>query len=72
MVVIPTIHILPKQAAKIATFVLVNLLIGSIILSKNKILGFLDKVDRKICEITMGVAAETLKLEVTSGQSEKL
>ena len=71
MVVIPIIYITPKQANATFPFVLVDLQ-HNIFLSRNDILGFLDKVDRDICEITTNLASEHLSLEVTSEQPEKI
>ena len=72
MVVMLAIHILPKQAATIVPFVLVNLLIEPVFLSKNESLGFLDKMDTDIYEITKETIIELLMSEIILGQSEKL
>ena len=43
MAIIPAIHIVLKQTARVVPYVLVNLSIESNFLSKNKILGFWNK-----------------------------
>ena len=71
-VVIPAIHITTTQGNTIVQFLLVNLSTDIIFLSKNKILGLLDKSDSEIYEIPTSSASETLTLEVTSKQSENV
>ena len=70
VVIIPVMHIIPKQTDTIVPFVIINLSTESAFLSKCEILGILDQTDTEICEITTGLASEPLALEVTSEQLE--
>ena len=70
MVIIPIIHITPKQADTISPFIIINLSTKSIFLPKHDSLGFLDQTDTRICDITASFALEPLAVEVTSEQLE--
>ena len=45
MVIIPAIHITPKQIDTIAPFIIINLSTKSIFLPKHEILGLIDQTD---------------------------
>ena len=64
MVIIPVIHITPMQTDTIVPFIVSNLSIKPIFLSKCEMLGFLELVDAGICEITTISAMEPLASEV--------
>ena len=66
MVIMPVIHIMPKQADAVVPFVINNLSTKCIFLAKCEILGFLDQTDTEICEIMTSSASEPLAVEVTS------
>ena len=70
MVIIPVIHITPKQIDTIVSFVIIKLSTTIIFISKHEILGFLDQRDTEICKITTCLAFELLALEVRSEQPE--
>ena len=70
MVIIPVIHISPKQTDSIVPFVIINLSTESVFLSQCNMLGFLDQTNTKICEIMTSLALEPLPLELTSEQLE--
>ena len=65
IVIIPVIHITPRQSDTIAPFVIINLSTKSIFLSKCEMLGFLDQIDNEICEITTSLALEPLAVEIS-------
>ena len=70
MVIIPVIHITPKQTDTIDPFFIITLSTESIFLSKSEILGFLDRTNTEICEIMNNMSSKPLALEVTSEQPE--
>ena len=70
MVIIPVIHITPKQTGTVVPFVIINLSTKYIFLSKCKILGFLDLTYTEISEIMTSSALEPLAIKVTSLQLE--
>ena len=70
--VIPVIHITPMWTDIIIPFIVVNLSIKSIFLSKCDVFGIFRHTGTEICKIMTSLALEPLALDLTSEHSENL